>query len=233
MRNVQDCQGISSRGKGNRIASTSLLLLLGTALLIGCGSGKTSVEGYDNAVLNDKRIFLLLPSEGDITLVNPAAFAQSRGIGEAGASGRIATEFRTDLATALNTRLDSNTILEYGQQTVGAVVPLNPSVDLPQAATGSTSSWNWDKVRDAARQGNIDYLIVLHSVRVENEMPKEGASRGKETVVANFSLLDPEKKTLMTGSEVRVEIKDPRKPADTYTRLAEAMAKKLPFHSAQ
>lgn len=231
MRNVQDCQSIPSTGRGKSIVAINFFLLLGTALLVGCGSGKTAVEGYDQGVLNGKRIFLLLPAEGGIVLTNPAAFAQSRGIGEGGASGRISTEFRTDLAPALNTRLDSNTILEYSQQTVGAVVPLNPSSDMPRATAGS-DSWDWDKLRDAARQGNIDYLIVFHSIRVENEMPKEGAARGKETVTANFSLLDPEKKKLMSESEVRVEIKDPRKPADTFTRLSEAMAKKMPFHVA-
>lgn len=231
MRNVQDRRAGSPQNRSSRGIAINLFLMLGTALLVGCGSGKISVAGYDNAALNDKRVFLLLPAEGQIVLANADVFAQSRGIGLAGAPGRVATEFRTDLAPALDGRLDSNTVLEYRQQTVGAVVPLDPAVDLPQGAT--SGSWDWDKLRDAARQGNIDYLLVMHSVRVENKVPKEDATRGEETVVATFSLLDPEQKKKMTTNEVRVTVKDPRKPADTYTQLAAAMAKKLPFHTAK
>ncbi len=233
MKNAHDFQRRTFGTAGNGPLAVHLFLLIGTAFLVGCGSGKVAVEGYDQAALNDKRVFLLLPAEGEIVLANPDVYALSRGIGEAGAPGRIATEFRTDLATALDARLDSNTVLEYGQQSVGAVVPLNPSVDMPGGATATTGSWDWDKIKNAARQGGIDYLVVVHSVRVENEAPKEGASRGKETVTVNFSLLDPEERKVMTGSEVRVELKDPRKPADTYTKLAEAMARKLPFYATK
>lgn len=199
-------------------------------LLAGCGSGRKAVEGYEEAALHDKRVFLLLPAEGQVALANPGAFAYSRGIGEAGAPGRIATELRTELPAAMDAYYTSNTFLDYGSQTVGAVVPLNPTTDLPR---GASATWNWDKVREAAKQGNIDYLLVIHSVRVENELPDEGDARGKETVTTTFSLIDPAEQKVMTSDEVRVQIKDPRKPADTYTRTAEAMSKKLPFYTGQ
>ena len=202
------------------------LLATGATFIAGCGSGRVTIKGYDATALNDKRVFLILPAQGGIELANPADFANSRGIAEMGAAGRVEAEFRTNLAPALDALLDSNTVLEYGSQTVGAVVPMDPAADMP-ATPGGT--WDWNKVHNAAKQGNIDYMVVLNTVRVENDAPKDGAARGKESVSLSFSLVDPVKDTVMTQNMVHVELKDPRKPIDTYKRLAEEMAKKLPF----
>jgi len=201
--------------------------IVAATYLAGCGSARISVEGYGDAELNHKRVFLMLPASDNVALENPAAYANSRGIAEIGATERIATELQSDLQAALDGRLDSNTVLEYGSQPVGAIVPVDPAEDFP---AGSDAEWNWDKAKRAAKEGNIDFLIVLHSVRLENEMPEGDGTRGKEKITATFSLLDPLNGKLMTANTVDAEVDDPRRPADTFVGLSKAMAKKLPFH---
>lgn len=214
---------------GAALSAVVAVVMIGT--LAGCGSGRISVDGYTDADLNQKRVFVLLPKSDKIMLANPAAFAASRGVAEMTASERIGRELQSDFQVALDGRLDSNTVLEYGSQSVGATIPMDPAADFP---AGAEARWDWSKAKQAAKQGNIDYLLVLHSVRVENEMPTGGEKpRGKEKITATFSLIDPLNEKLMTGATVDAEIDDPRRPVDTYVKLSKSMAKKLPFHIRQ
>lgn len=219
-----------SRSVGSKVPVsllTGFFLLLTAVLVTGCGSGRISIDGYDDSVLSHKRVFLLLPSQNDLNIVDADAFAYSRGIAELAAPERLMGELKANLSPSLDALLDSNTVLEYSSQTVGATVPLLPKNDFK---SDNPSSWNWDKIRQAAKTGNIDYLVVIREVTMANEKPADDLGRGKERIILSIMLVDPLNEKQLTYNEVEAQLKDPRRPIDTYQRIADAMTKKLPFH---
>lgn len=215
------------RGLCNSAFVLAACMFVMTVLLAGCSSGRISVEGYDDSALNHKRVFLLLPQKEDLDIVDPAAFAYSRGIGEIAAPERLMRELSSDLPPALDALLDSNTVLDYSSQTVGATIPLQVKTDFRSDAP---TSWNWDKIREATKAGNIDYLVVVRKVEMLNKKPERDIARGPERITLTFVLIDPIQEKQMTMSEVDAQLTDPRRPVDTYKKIAEAMTKKLPFH---
>ncbi len=209
----------------NSLRTLSLLAVVVTAALVaaGCGSSKrTTVEGYSDESLMRKRIFVLYPSGNQVTLGNTESFAYSRGVAAASAMETLDGELRTLLVPSLNQRLDSNTILGYSEEPVGRIVSINPSADF---AGGKPKSW--DQIERAAKEANIDYMLVINPIRINNSEP--GTGKGDETVTANYLLLDTQKKKVMTSGEIEVTIEDPRTAATTYERLAAELTKKLPF----
>ncbi len=214
--------------RSRSIASSSLALVtLMAALLAGCGGpSRVVIEGYPEAELNRKKIVLLLPEMNDLVMNNSSVYAASRGVTTEGAREALRDELRTSLSAALGVRLDSNTVTAYRDETVSGIVTLDATDDLNAGTPKS-----WDKFNDAARQGNIDFFLVITRFSVANTPPATtGAGRGDETVNATFSLLDPVKRRVMTTGAIEFTAKDPRVPADTYTRLADELTRKLPFH---
>ena len=216
-----------------RISFRMLTGLAGAAVVVctsmflsSCGgSNRSSVSGYTDAELNSKRIFVLLPEEGEYRLTDSAAFAWSRGIGEGGVSGRIYSEFRTNLPNQLDYRYDSNTVHNYVAQSVGATNPLDAEADFE----GDPSGWDWAKIDAAMKVGAIDYLLVLSDVTVANNNPGLRADRGRETVTVTVSLIDLPNRRLVLRENVSASVDDPRIPSDTYVILARQIAEELPF----
>ena len=201
-------------------------LVLSTLVLSSCGSSRITLEGYDDALLSGKRIFLLIPEDGDYVFSDAAAFGYSRGIAAVTVQSRVDNEFQTRLRDRLDLRLDSNLVVNYRTQPVGAIHPLKAVRDF----TGLPSTWDWTKLQAAAKEGAIDYLIVLRSVTLKNFPPKDGRSMGKEEVEADFLLIDLSKKSVMTQNTVSISVNDPRQIADTYIELSKDLTSKMPFH---
>ena len=191
------------------------------------GSNRSSVSGYTDAELNSKRIFVLLPEEGDYRLTDSSAFAWSRGIGEAGVAGRVYSEFRTNLPNQLDNRYDSNTVHNYAAQSVGATNPLDAEADFE----GDPSGWDWAKLDAAMKLGAIDYLLVISDVAIVNNNPGLRADRGRETVTLTVSLVDLPNRRLVLRDNVSISVDDPRVPSDTYVILARQIAEELPFYN--
>src|SRR5437867_1058706 len=142
--------------KHNVVGAATLLFI--TLLLAGCGSSRRAmVSGYSDEMLNRKRILLLLPEDNDLLLNNSAAYASSRGVATESARETFAGEIRASLAPSINSRLDSNTVLNYRDLPASGIVPLNATGDFPGGAPKS-----WEQVTRAAHEGNIDYLLVLN-----------------------------------------------------------------------
>ena len=192
----------------------------------GCGSSRTSVEGYTDATLTDKRLFVLTPKEGEFGITNSEAFAASRGIAPLNVQSRLDNELQTQFRDWLDNTLDSNLVVMYRAQPVGAVYPLEGK----SGFSGTEGGWDWGKIDAARKEGAIDFLLVLENVSVDNTMPTEKGGRGKETMNVDFLLIDPAKKSVMTRNRVSVTVKDPREIRDTYIKLARELASKMPFH---
>lgn len=201
------------------------LATVSTAALIlaGCGSStRTTIEGYSDAQLNGRRVFVLLPSASDVRFSNAELFGTSRGVAGASASETLEGELRTVLVSAIQNRLDSNTVLNYAEQAVAGIVPLDATSDF--TVTGPTS---WANVKRAGQEGAIDYLIVLRDVSVTNTPGSD--PRGDEAVAASYALLDVKSQKLMTSGTIGVDIGAPRTPSATHDRLAAELTAKLPF----
>ncbi len=210
--------------KSSFVAFSFLVMML---LFVGCGSsGRTSVSGYSDGMLNQKRVMILLPEPNAAHLDNPAAWAASRGLSEASAREAFADELKLQLATAIDLKLDSNTVMVYQTSPIGMRLPLNASTDINGSAPVA-----WDKFKTAGREGNIDYLIVLPSIAVMNS-PKS-QSRGTEGMSARFVLLDLQRGTSMSSGEVSVSEDELVAPAESWGRFARALAAKLPFHVSE
>lgn len=204
-------------------------LLIGALLLSACGgSNRASVGGYTDSELNDRRVFLLMPDQGEYRLTDPEAFAWSRGIAEAGVDGRVYSEFRTNLAGELDERYDSNTVHNFAAQSVGATHPLSAENDFD----GESSTWDWTKIEGAMKAGAIDYLIVLSDVVIENRNPGRARERGEETVRLVVTLVDLPNRRMLLRRNVEMSVDDPRLPSDTYVILARAIARELPFYNS-
>lgn len=216
-----------SFGIAGRVLSGLLVLCAGIVLESCGGSNRSSVGGYVDADLNDKRVFLLLPDEGEYRLTDSAAFAWSRGIGDAAASGRVYSEFRTNLPTQLDLRYDSNTVHNFAAQSVAATNPLDANTDFDGEPTG----WDWAKIDGAMKTGAIDFLVVLSDVAIANNNPGLTADRGRETVTGTVSLIDLPNRRLLVRESVSISVDDPRVPSDTYVILARKIAEELPFYN--
>jgi hypothetical protein len=209
----------------SRAISRNSILLLLALVAAGCGSSKRiTVDGYDDSKLNHKRVLLLYPSIEDVTMSNAAVYAASRGGATESARELLATELRTMVATELGARMDSNTVLNYLDQPVSGIVPLDPSVDF--RVDGQPSEW--DKLRRVGREGNVDFLIVLRDLDFNNATPS-GGPRGTETVEVEYSLLDLQAGKTLANGTFSFSVDDPRTPEMTYQRLARELTKRMPF----
>jgi hypothetical protein len=198
-------------------------LLIVAVFIAGCPSSRRiTVDGYDDSMLNNKTIYVLLPDTSMAVIANPTAYASSRGVATDGARDMLVAELRTRLIESLDARLDSNTTLNYASQAIGGVVPLNFSM----FNNGVPKSW--DKLKQAGREGVFDYLLVLHGFKITTESATTG--RGPETVNASFTLLDVMKENVMASGTVNVETEAPAIPAEVYRKLAQELSRKLPFY---
>jgi hypothetical protein len=209
------------RARSNRISAPLLATVLGI-LIAGCSGGRMVIPGYNEADFNGKRVALVIPGANDLVMNNSAAYAASRGVATDGAREMLNDELRTGLPTALGAVLDSNTVVNYRDQVVAGTMPLDAVDDFPQGAPA-----DWGKVQDAAREGNFDFFVVVNHFAITNTPSTSG--RGDEAVNASFSLLDPNKRRVLTTNTVEISVGDPRVPSDTYAELAAELAKKLPF----
>jgi hypothetical protein len=209
--------------------SLSLLLfasvLTSVALLAaGCGSSsRTTIEGYSDDMLSNRRVAVLFPAASEITFSNVDALAASRGVDPAGAPEAFHGELRTQLVDKLDVALDSNTVLDYGSLPVAGSIPLSAESDF---AIGSAP--NWEKLRRSGREGNLDYLVVVNRMTVSNT-PSSSGGRGDESVKASYTLVDLSRSKVMTGGTVDFTVSDPRTPSHTWQRLVEKLTPKLPF----
>jgi len=203
-----------------RIVAGAMLLLWAA----GCGSSRrTAVEGYNDDMLMGKRVFVVLPTGSGVTLANPDAYAFSRGVAAAGAAEMLDGELRTMLVPSINQLLDSNTVLSYAGEPVGKMYPLDAATNFVDGQPRS-----WDNIEKGAHEANIDYLLVLAPIHFENTAAGE-EGRGDEKVTADYALLDPQNKKLMTRGSLEFTVSDPRTPAMTYTKFAEELTRRLPF----
>lgn len=200
------------------------MLAMAAAIFAGCGGGGrvTTVEGYGERQLNGKRIALLVPNANDLVMNNSAAYAHSRGVATEGAREMLSTELRTGLVTTLSTVLDSNAVVSYRDQVVAGTIPLDAVENFTQGTPKT-----WDKLEDAAKQANLDFVLLIAPFSISNTASTTG--RGDETVDAGYSLIDPIKRRVMTTGTVQFTVSDPRSVANTYERFAQELAKKLPF----
>jgi hypothetical protein len=198
-------------------------LVVVAVFLAGCPSSRRiTVDGYDDSMLNNKTIYVLLPDTSTVVIANPAAYAASRGVATDGVREALGAELRTRLIESLDARLDSNTTLSYASQAVGGVIPLTPTM------FNSGVPKSWDKLKQAGREGGFDYLLVMHGFKITTQSAATG--RGPETVEANFTLLDVMKENVMSSGTVKVETDAPAMPADVYRKLAQELSRKLPFY---
>lgn len=193
-------------------------------LLSACGSSKrTTIKGYDDSMLNGRRIFVVTPSPEQVTMNNPDQFAAARGVAGATAREMLGNEFRTMLIPAMNQQLDSNTTYSYSEEPVGRMVVLNAISDF-----NNSGPVDWENVSRAAREGNIDYMIVLRNIKINNTGGGE-SGRGDESASGDFLLLDAQNKKVMATGDFDVEVKDPRKLETTWQLVAAEISKQMPF----
>ena len=209
-------------------------LLYGTLLLCiaitsaGCPSAsRTTVAGYTDAMLNNKRISLVIPGASELNVANPDILAASRGVDPSGVREAFHGEFRTQLVDALGQRLDSNTVYGYTEQSISGSVPISAESDITAGAPAS-----WDKFRRAGREGNLDYMLVLNRVTVSNTQSNSGG-RGDERLQTSFVLLDLSRQAVVTSGTIDLKVSDPRTPGTTWDRLATELAQKMPFHARE
>lgn len=201
-----------------------LTVALLAVLLAACGSSRrTTINGYDDATLNGHRIFVVTPLPDQVTMTNPDQFAAARGVAGATAREMLQSEFRTMLIPALNQQMDSNTTFNYSDEPVGSMVALNATNDFNNAGP-----INWEKVSQAAREGNIDYMIVVRNLEITNTTGGP-SGRGDEAVSGRFILLDARNNKVMTSGEFDIAVEDPRKLETTWQMVATELSKRMPF----
>jgi|GEM_PF-1798231 len=199
-------------------------LVVVAVALGGCPSSKRIVvEGYDDAALVRKRIMLLLPDSKDVKLTDAAAYGYARGTTAEGGRDQMNAELRTKLTYEISQHLDSNTVLNYADQSLSGSIMLNSTADFTGAQPKS-----WDAYKRAGREGNIDFFVVLNNVTFSNTASSTGG-RGKEGIEADYSLLDLQQQKVVTSGHISLGQEELTTPADTYRRLAEALVGKLPF----
>lgn len=200
------------------------VMIAGAAVMAtGCGSSsRMTIEGYSDDMLSNRRVAVLFPGPTDITFTNLDALAASRGVDPAGAREDFHGELRTQLVDLLDATLDSNTVLDYTGMPVFGSIPLSAESDF------STATPNWEKLRRAGREGNLDYMVVVNHMNVSNT-PSSSGGRGDESVKASYSLLDLTRSKVMTGGTIDFTVSDPRTPSTTWERLVEKLTPKLPF----
>lgn len=199
------------------------LALLAAIACAGCPSSRRIVvEGYDDAMLSGKRVMVILPEAADVTLTDPNAYASARGVAGESAREQLSADLRSRFVDAIDARLDSNTVLGYRDQPVGAMVPLDATKDFTAAGPKA-----WDVVKRAGREGNIDYLIVLNGMTIRSTPSSTG--RGGEAINANYLLLDAQQGKTMTAGTVSVNVAQLQGPNDGYLQLARELSAKLPF----
>jgi hypothetical protein len=198
---------------------TLLTLALIAIVASGCASSRrTTIEGYSDASLNRKRIFLLLPGESDVRFASAEQYAQPIGIAAASAGETFAGDLRSVLVSAIQSRLDSNAVFSYADQPVSGIVPLSAAHDF--TASGPN---DWDAVRRAGQEGAIDFLLVLRDASVAN------TSAGDESVTVSYELLDVAARRVMTSGVVTASVGAPRTREMTHEKLADELTAKLPF----
>ncbi|MBS1910411.1 MAG: hypothetical protein JST22_00370 [Bacteroidetes bacterium] len=206
-----------------KIALNGLLLAFLCAVVAGCGSSKrTTVNGYSDAMLSGKRLAVVLPLPVDVVLTDPAAYAAVRGTVAESARDLMQDDFRSQLISALASRLDSNHVMSYRDETVGAMVPLNARSDFSSAAPIS-----WDPIKRATQEGNLDYLLVMHSMTISTI--SAATTRGAESISGEYLLIDARRDTVMTSGRVETGQIPLSGPGDAYGVLAQKLAEHLPF----
>lgn len=166
---------------------------------------------------------VLTPASADVRLSNQASYAASRGVATESALEQLGNDFRTRLVPAIGKRLDSNTVLHYGDQAVAGIVPLNATTDF----NGSEPK-SWETLKRAAREGNIDFLIVLNGMSINTSAASDGSA--SESMEGSYSLLDVQDGKMMTSGKVSVST-GPANTATIYDQLAGKLASELPFHT--
>jgi hypothetical protein len=205
-----------------RICLACGLLTLAALMFAGCPSAKRIVlEGYTDDMLNNKRVLVVLPEAADVALSNPVAYASARGTTAGAVSDQLASDLETMIIASLGSYLDSNTVLGYKSQPVSGIVPLNAKSDFTP-----TDPVNWDAIKRAGREGNIDYLVVLNGMSITNT-PSTG--RGEEAIKSHFMLIDAQRGKTMTTGNISVDVKEMSAPGDSYQALAHELSMRLPF----
>lgn len=210
-----------------RTSTLSLVLVVtATALtLVGCGSGRITIDGYSTSALDGKRVFVVVPQPVDVTLTDQEAYAYVRGATGESARDQVASDLRTHLVQNLAGRLDSNTVLSYNDAPANGVQPLDAARDFTASAPNS-----WDGVVRGAREANADYLLVLNGITIHT---RRTSGRGAESIQCGYQLLDPTQQRVMTTGRVDVDAGDVAGPGDVYEKLVGALVGKLPFNIAR
>lgn len=207
----------------HRKSIAALVFTVAVLTLAGCsGARRTTIEGYSDDMLNGKRVMVVLPDAADVVLGDPNAYAAGRGAAAESAREQLRNDMRLYFVPEIDRRTDSNTVLVYNDQPVGAMVPLNAVRDFPN---GTPSSW--DNVAKAGREGNLDYLIVLNNLDIKTVL--EGTTRASEAANATFVLLDIERSKVMAKGRVSVSMDPMGGPGGIYTLMAEKIIEQLPF----
>jgi len=199
------------------------LALLAALVVVGCGGSRITVDGYNDAMLSNRQVVIALPSPELITLDNSDAYAGARG--SAGVVGRelLEGDLAHALPAALGRRFDSNAVTIYSLLPVSGSFPIHPVNDFD----GNEPKF-WDKMKTLGREGRFDYLIVMK--RIDVTAAPSSSGRGREGASAEFVLFDLNRGRTMTSGSVSVSQGEIETPETLYTRLADAMARKLPFH---
>lgn len=207
-----------------KITRSSLLCAAAvTMLLAGCSSSKrTTVDGYTDAMLTGKRVALLVPDVGDVKLESASNYAAARGTTGEAAREQLSSDLRAYLVPALDAELDSNIVLNYKDEPMGAQQPLSATTDFT-----SSGPVSWDLVDKAARAGNLDYLVVVRSMTIQGT--SANTARGSETINAEYLLLDLPGKKVMAHGQVSASVQKINSPGETYTLLAQQLSGRLPF----
>jgi len=192
----------------------------------GCSSGgRVTIDGYDDAMLNGAKIVVILPDAEGRTLTNPDAFSAARGVAPVSAAEVLENELRQFLVPSIDVEYDSNTVVSYGDQPIGQMIPVSTSTDF---VAGTPVAW--DKLARAAREGNFDYIIAVTSVIVDT---RPNQLRGTEGIRIDYALLDPARSRVMSRGEVDLAPVDLIAPPETYHRLVPALVARLPFHRVE
>ncbi len=193
------------------------------ALIAGCGGSRgIVVDGYGPELLNGKRVVMILPQPADIKLTDPAAFAAARGVAPVSAVDMVENEIRTTLNPFVDQALDSNEVSLYVELPAGQMVPLSATADMSESAPRS-----WEKFARGARQGGIDYMIVVTSMTIDSKMNEQ---RGEEGATVTYSLLDPIRSRVMTTGTFTLDRVPLMAPPEAYRRISDALVNRLPFH---
>lgn len=208
---------------GTNSAIIASAVIASVMMLSGCGGGRgITVDGYGPELLNGKRVVMILPQPSDIRLTDPVAFANARGVAPVSAVDMLENEIRTNLNPFVDQALDSNEVSLYVEIPAGQMVPLSATADM----SGSTPR-SWEQFARGARQGGIDYMIVITAMTIDS---KPNDLRGEEGATVSYSLLDPIRSRVMAQGTFTVDRAPMTAPPESYRRIADALVDRLPFH---